>query len=155
MFERLTMDELQMLYKKGNWAELSFIQNRLPKRFYFRIEPPEDKWGNFSLVINNKVELFLEPDENLEPFPFSIVQSDRQAGQVDTDYHHAYFYVSSYDFKRLLQEMEKIYSEYPGLGNGVTGVPDTWFADTFLVKYVSEVIIPNERIQEFLRLPTM
>ncbi len=155
MLEKLTMDEMQMLYKKGNWAELAFIRDGLPKQFNFRIEPPEDKWGNFSLIINNKVELYLESHENLELFPFSIVQSDKKASQVDMDYHHAYFYVSSYDFKKLSLEMKKIYSEYPYLGNGVTGIPDIWFADTFLVKYVSEVIIPNKKIQEFLRLPTM
>jgi len=149
------MDKLKMLYKQGNWNELAFIRDRLPKRFNFRIEPPEDEWCDFSLVINNKVELFLKPHENLELLPFSIVQSDKKAGRVDTGYHHAYFYVSSYDFKRLSLEMKKIYSEYPDLGNGVTGIPDIWFADTFLVKYVSEVIIPNKKIQEFLRLTTM
>ena len=156
MLEHLTMKELQILHENSDWERLAYIREELTKRFYLRIEPSEDEWMPFAIVINNKVELFLESDENSEHFPFSIILSDRKAGNIETSNSHAYFYLSTYDFSRLLHDAKKIHSEYPDLdGNGVAGVPDIWFADTFLVKFVTEVIIPNRKIQQLLTMPMM
>jgi len=156
MSERLTMKELQKLYKDNDWKQLACSREELTKRFYFRIELPEDEWIPFSIVINNKVELFLETDENSEHFPFSIILSDKKAGNIETSNYHMYFYLSNYDFSRLLRDTKRIYSEYSDLdSNGVMGIPDIWFADTFLVKFVTEVVIPNGKIQKFLKMPMM
>jgi hypothetical protein len=156
MSEHLNMKELRTLHENGDWERLANIREELTKRFYFRIEFFEDEWIPITIVINNKLELFLESDENSEHLPFSIILSDKKAGNVETSNRYVYFYLSSYDFSKLLRDAKKIYSEYPDLDrNSIMGIPDTWFADTFLVKFVTEVIIPNRKIQQLLKMPMM
>jgi hypothetical protein len=135
---QVVLDEIVRAYKHG--ATFVFGVDKI--KHGFRLTVNRANHGIYLLNLGAKEQ----PHENW-PHCDAIVPDAARAGDIGLQKYTTLFYVAPEDFEQFCREADQIFNDYSIKGWCFREIPDLWFADTALIKFLREKLGPHPRLR--------
>ena len=142
----IQMRELDKLFEAINSA----LEND-DKPFYLKITRARNRYADFTVIVNGKVEIDLVQDSDLKSRNSIAITSSKVAIEPSQDISSKappIYFVSIADYERFCTDASKIFNEYCQNGMNFGRIPSKWFSDLGLVDFIRNTIWSSEYFQK-------